>query len=173
MITGKVEVFLKERMGLDATSIGRASIERALRERLAACGMNADAYWQYLGGSEIEIQELIEAVVVPETWFFRDREAFTALTKNVLVAWLQTHPEGVLRVLSLPCSTGEEPFSIAMALLEAGFPTDRVQIDAVDISLRALAYAEQGVYGKNSFRGVDLGSHARHFERVGRGHRLN
>jgi CheR methyltransferase, SAM binding domain len=50
-------------------------------------------------------------------------------------------------VLSLPCATGEEPFSIAMALLDAGFPPRRFRIDAVDISLRAIVYAEQAMYG--------------------------
>ena len=50
-------------------------------------------------------------------------------------------PEGVLSLLSLPCSTGEEPYSMAMALLDAGVPADRFRVDAVDISTRALAQA--------------------------------
>ena len=173
MITAKIESLLKERMGLDARSIGAAAIERAVRERLTACGLSPNEYWDYLGKAEVEVQELIEAVVVPETWFFRDREAFAALTRIVLGEWLQAHPNGLLRVLSLPCATGEEPFSIAMALLDAGFPAHRFQVDAVDISLRAITQAEKSEYGTNSFRGSDLGFRERHFERAGRHYRLS
>ena len=116
-----------------------------------------------------ELQALIEAVVVPETWFFRDREAFAALARLAHEEWLPTHPDGVLRLLSLPCSTGEEPYSMAMALLDAGVPADRFRIDAVDISARALAQARRAVYGKNSFRGQELAFRDRHFEATAHG----
>jgi chemotaxis protein methyltransferase WspC len=64
---------------------------------------------------------LIEAVVVAETWFFRNREAFVALAREVAGEWLRAHPEGMFRLLSVPCATGEEPYSMAMARLEGGF----------------------------------------------------
>src|SRR3954463_795415 len=86
--------------------------------------------------------------------------------------WLRTNPEGVLRVLSLPCSTGEEPYSIAMALLDAGFPAERFHVDALDISLRALAFARRGVFGRNSFRGGDGEYRDRHFTAAGAGWQL-
>ena len=170
----RIESLLKQRMGLDAASIGAAAIERAVRERISVCSAgDLDVYWQHLNASEVELQELIEAVVVPETWFFRDREAFAALTRLAL-AGLSNGPTGRdLRVLSLPCATGEEPFSIAMALLDAGFPARRFRIDAVDISLRAIAYAERALYGKNSFRGIDLEFRERHFQPVGRSYQMS
>ena len=59
---------------------------------------------------------------MPETWFFRDRQAFAALARLAHEEWLPTHPDGVLSLLSLPCSTGEEPYSMAMALLDAASP---------------------------------------------------
>ena len=160
-------------MGLDAGSIGIASVERAVRERLAALGLkDVQVYWALLSSSEPELQELIEAIVIPETWFFRDPEAFAALLRVVREEWLAKHAEGTLRVLSLPCSTGEEPFSMAMALLDGGLPPSRFHIDAIDISTRAIALAGQGIYGKNSFRAKDLSFRDRHFEPVERGHRL-
>jgi chemotaxis protein methyltransferase WspC len=160
-------------MGLDAVSIGTASIERAVQQRLAACGLtDTDAYLERVRASTDELQELIEAVIVPETWFFRDREAFAALARMAHEEWLRTNPEGVLRVLSLPCSTGEEPYSVAMALLDAGFPVERFHIDALDISLRSLAFARRGVFGRNSFRGGDLEFRARHFTSAGTGWQL-
>jgi chemotaxis protein methyltransferase WspC len=158
------EDLLKQTMGLDAASVGAAAIERAVQQRLAACGLrDADAYLERVLASTDERQELIEAVIVPETWFFRDREAFAALARLVYEEWLPAHPAGVLHVLSLPCSTGEEPYSVAMALLDAGFPAERFRIDALDISIRALTFARRAVFGKNSFRGGELDFRERHF----------
>jgi chemotaxis protein methyltransferase WspC len=170
----EIAALLKEKMGLDAESIGVAAVERAVRERLAAREMaDAQLYWKELRASEQELQELIEAIVVPETWFFRDPAAFGALVRVVHEEWMPRHPQGTLRILSLPCSTGEEPFTMAMALLDSGFPPQRFHIDAIDISLRALAYARRGHYGKNSFRGSDLAFRDRHFEPLTRGFRVN
>jgi chemotaxis protein methyltransferase WspC len=158
------ETLLKRAMGLDAASIGSSAVERAVQTRMAACNLaDPQLYLDRLRNSASETQELIEAVVVPETWFFRHPEAFTAMVRHAREDWLQRHSEGLLRILSLPCSTGEEPYSIAMALLDAGFPKDRFGIDAIDISNRALAYAGRAIYGKNSFRGADLGFRDRYF----------
>jgi chemotaxis protein methyltransferase WspC len=170
----RVTALLKEKMGLDAASIGTASIERAVRERLSACGsQDSEAYWEHLCASEIELQALIEGVVVPETWFFRDREAFTALTRIAHAALSSSAADRVLRILSLPCATGEEPFSVAMALLDNGIPAHRFHIDAVDISMRAIAAAARGVYGKNSFRGAPLDFRDRHFTPADNGYELH
>jgi chemotaxis protein methyltransferase WspC len=168
------ESLLQRKIGLDPASIGTAAIARAVQVRLAACDMaDPQAYLHHLRSSEAELQELVEAVVVPETWFFRHREAFATMTRMALDEWLPRHPDGVLRLLSLPCSTGEEPYSMAMALLDSGFPASRFHIDAVDVSGRALAQARRAVYGKNAFRGAELGFRDRHFEAVSDGHRLS
>jgi chemotaxis protein methyltransferase WspC len=167
------EHLLKASMGLDAASIGPSAVERAVLERTAECGLaDPSVYWQRVGTSPDELQALIEAVVVPETWFFRDREAFATLARLFRDTSLTAHADGVRRILSLPCSTGEEPYSIAMALFDAGVPAERFAIDAVDISAHALATARSATYGKNSFRGRELGFRTRHFEATETGHRL-
>ena len=109
--------FLRETIGLDAGSIGRGVVERAILDRQTAAGAaDAIAYLARLRSSKEELQALIEAVVVPETWFFRDPGAFDALSSVVRhgAVPMATEP---LRLLSVPCSTGEEPYSMAMALL--------------------------------------------------------
>lgn len=169
----ELEGLLKRQMGLDAASIGSSAIEGAVRARVSACKLpDIAAYREFVSSSEQEMQELIEAIVVPETWFFRDAEAFVALARMVDDEWLPKHASGVLRLLSLPCSTGEEPYSMAMALLDARLPADRFRIDAIDISQRAIDVAQAGIYGRNSFRGGDLDFRERHFEATSRGHRL-
>jgi chemotaxis protein methyltransferase WspC len=173
MSFARFEQLLERTMGLDVASIGASAIERAVRARLAACRLDdVDDYWKRIQHSPEELQELIEAVVVPETWFFRDPQAFAAMAHIVTREWLPAHPSGVLRLLSLPCSTGEEPYTMAMALMDAGLPPDRFRIDAIDISGHALARARRGIYGENSFRGQDLAFRHRHFERLERGSRI-
>jgi chemotaxis protein methyltransferase WspC len=161
------ENLLKNAMGLDTPSIGSAAIERAVRLRMATLGVKqADDYRQQLRSSADELQELIEAVVVPETWFFRDREAFATLARLVTEERRSTPSASVVRLLSVPCSTGEEPYSMVMSLLDGGFSPQQVQVDAVDISARALAHATRGVYGPNSFRGANLAFRERYFQPV-------
>ncbi|MGJ3703221.1 CheR family methyltransferase [Variovorax sp. AFSI2.2] len=165
------EQLLKQAMGLDAASIGSAVVRRAVQERLAACQLpDAQAYWERLGSSAPELQELIEAVVVPETWFFRDPASFAALARLVGEDARATQGPMDLRLLSVPCATGEEPYSMAMALLDAGFPESALRIDAVDISTRALERAQRAVYGRNSFRGSDLAFRDRYFAETAGGH---
>jgi chemotaxis protein methyltransferase WspC len=167
------ENLLKETMGLDSASVGSATIESAVRLRMVSLGFTeAEDYWERLRATDDELQELIEAVVVPETWFFRDLDAFTALGRLISVEWLPNHPTAVLRLLSGPCCSGEEPYSMAMALIQAGISPERIRIDAVDISARALARAKRGTYGSNSFRGEDLAFRDRYFERTANGYCL-
>ena len=121
-------------------------------------------YEQLLKRSQTEWNELVESVIVTETWFFRDAAVFAALVRLAREEWLPAHPRMPMRLLSIPCASGEEPYSLVMALLDAGVPPARFHIDAVDISARALARAARGVYGKNSFRGTDLTFRDRYFQ---------
>ncbi|MCP2515526.1 chemotaxis protein CheR [Achromobacter mucicolens] len=165
---------LKRRMGLDSGSIGQAAVERAVRHRMHAAGVDDEQdYLMRVQAWPAEMQQLIEAVIVPETWFFRYPESQVAMATLARERLFAPGCEGrVLRVLSVPCSSGEEPYSIAMALLDAGVPAHRFQVDAVDISVRMVEFAQRAVYGRNSFRGGDLAFRDRHFSEVPEGHQL-
>ncbi|BBU43654.1 methyltransferase domain-containing protein [Pseudomonas monteilii] len=166
--------FLRERIGLDVESVGAPMVERALRQRCVA--MNAidlDDYWLRLQQSADEQQALIEAVIVPETWFFRYPESFTALASLAHKRLAELAGARPLRLLSLPCSTGEEPYSLAMALLDAGIAPGAFLIDGMDISPNSVAKAGKAVYGRNAFRGSDLGFRERYFDALDEGHRLH
>lgn len=166
------ERLLKTRIGLDIEAIGRSALERALRERLEALQLGQAAYGALLEGSAAEQQALVEAVVVPETWFFRYPEAFALLAERASALRAQRGALQPLRILSLPCSTGEEPYSIAMCLLDAGFSAAELRIDAFDVSLRALEAAAIARYGANAFRTADLGFRERYFRADGSSHVL-
>jgi chemotaxis protein methyltransferase WspC len=165
--------FLKDRMGLDVASVGEAIVERAVRQRCTLSkARDSDDYWQTLLTSGEEQQALIEAVIVPETWFFRYPESFATLGKLANARLAQLKGVRPLRILSLPCSTGEEPYSIAMALFDAGLRAPQFSVEAVDISPLSIQRALNGVYGKNSFRGDQLGFRERYFSAADDGYRL-
>jgi chemotaxis protein methyltransferase WspC len=156
--------FLKERIGLDVASVGEAIIERAVRQRSqAVLAQTPEAYWRHLQSSHDEQQALIEAVIVPETWFFRYPESFATLARLAKARLAEIKQMRALRILSLPCSTGEEPYSIAMALLDAGLAPHQFKVLGLDVSPLSVERAKRGVYGKNSFRGSDIDFRERHF----------
>jgi chemotaxis protein methyltransferase WspC len=163
-------------IGLDAESIGANAVARAVRERYHGWrdqhGGTLDDYYRAVTQEPARMQELIEAVVVPETWFFRDPEAFGALAR-LARRRLYERPGAPVRVLSAPCSTGEEAYTVAMALIEAGIPAERFTIDAIDVSERALAIARRAHYGRNAFRGRTLGFRERHFRAADGGWQLD
>ncbi len=148
-----------------------ATLERALRARMRKLGLAARAdYTQLLDGPELD--ELAELVVVPESWMFRDPAAFNAATALVQRR-LARDPGAVARVLSLPCAGGEEPYSMAMALHDAGVAAGRCAIDAIDLSAASIRRARAARYTAYAFRGDGLQFRDRHFRREGNGYVLN
>ncbi|GAK57037.1 CheR methyltransferase, SAM binding domain protein [Candidatus Vecturithrix granuli] len=161
-----IERLLESKIGVSVEAIGAKVIEKAVRHRMTVGGLtDLNAYLQQLQTSEYEWNELVEMVVIPETWFFRNRQSFTFLEEYIKTEWLPQHQGKVLRVLSAPCSTGEEPYSIAITLLEAGLRPEHAHIDAVDISANALQKAKLATYGAESFRNKEtLALRERYFE---------
>ena len=156
--------YLLERIGLDVASVGPAMIERAVQQRCNHSGSaDLNAYWDLLQHSANEQQALIEAVIVPETWFFRYPESFVALAGLAGKRLRELKSARPLRFLSLPCSTGEEPYSIAMSLLDAGICPRQFRVDGIDVSPASVTRAQRAQYGRNSFRGADLSFRDRHF----------
>ncbi|MCW5977689.1 MAG: hypothetical protein KIT09_06410 [Bryobacteraceae bacterium] len=151
---------LEESAGLAAELVGVASLERAAaavaREHDLA---SAEEIVSRLSAAGPEWDRFVDEVVVPETWFFRDREAFAYLEAHARRHWENRS----VRALSACCSTGEEPYSIAMTLLDAGLNPEAFRVVGADLSGRALAAARRGEYGRNSFRS-ELGDRLeRHF----------
>lgn len=155
---------VNERTGLWFGPESRSVMERRLRERLTALSLSSfGEYHQLLRSTDRGRQELDEAldlVTINETYFFREEYQLRAL-KNELLPALFRPGEGEdprlsrdrLSIWSAGCSTGEEPYSIAMTVLDAGVPSScEVRIFGSDISRRCVAAARRGVYGPSSFR---------------------
>ena len=86
---------------------------------------------------------VIEALLNPETWFRRDRTIFDTFARELLPAIGRARPEGLVKVWSAGCSHGQEPYSLAMAALDAGA---NVEIVATDLSQRAIERGKSGSY---------------------------
>ncbi|NEQ42589.1 MAG: methyltransferase domain-containing protein [Leptolyngbya sp. SIOISBB] len=177
---GNIAALLNQLIGLNETSIGSAGVQRAIVQAMQVAGYrDVEAYWEHLQESQAAIAALIEAIVVPETSFFRNPESFAFLKRWASQTGRQQAAEAPLRLLSLPCSTGEEPYSIAMTLLEAGLSAEQFQVDALDVSEAALAQARCGLFSDYSFRprqSVAASLDAivdRYFQREGERYRLS
>lgn len=148
---------LGDRIGLNSSSYSSQTWERLLIQRMQACGIDdLDLYFQHLVLSSSEFQELVELIIVPETWFFREGAAYDFLTAYVLGDWLKKGKGRPIRILSIPCSTGEEPYSIAISFLTENVPVGLFNIEGIDISKPSIEKAKIGEYIQNSFRSKDL-----------------
>ena len=164
---------LQEAIGLDEAAIGSGAIRHAIQRRIQqSTATDEAAFLTLLQASQAEMTALIEEIIVPETWFFRQEEAFRLMQRHLSGEWRRAHPGQVPRLLSIPCSSGEEAYSMAMTLLDAGFTARDFHIDAIDVSRQSLAKAQRAVYGKGSFRGNHLDFRQRHFRQTEPGYAL-
>lgn len=118
--------------------------------------------------SALAWREVMDALSVQETYFWREADQMRALTCHVLPELLRAAPRQTVRIWSIPCATGEEPLTIAMALEEAGwFDRAHIEIHASDGSAAAIARATEGVYRERSFRALPPHLRDAYFEREG------
>lgn len=153
------QALLRRATGL---SVSKTVAERAVGQRMEQTGVSdSAAYLQAL--TPAEMTQLIELVVVPESWLFRDPQAFYATVELVQERWARGR---ATRILSIPCAGGEEPYSMAMALRDGGVPKQAFSIDAYDLSPGCIERAQAGVYGRNAFRAQDVAFRERYFTHV-------
>ena len=153
-LSAAVSKLLSKRLGLSPELLGAGVIERALDVVLGKAGTEdrEASATRLLAVEGEEWQRLVDEVIVPETWFFRDSEPFQFLASYVKEKWRPANPTKTFQVLCFPCASGEEPYSVAMTLLDTGLEAGRIRIDAADVSEGILARARRGVYGRTSFR---------------------
>src|ERR1700722_566217 len=147
--------YLYRHTGMAFTEARRYFVERRVEERMIATGSSSfDSYFARLRADlQGELEQLINASTVNETYFYREDHQFACLTSNLLQKRLRMKPRGeTMRIWSLPCSTGEEPYSIAMWLLENWAEVDAHDIEIVgsDIDTNVLEAARAGVFGKRA-----------------------
>jgi chemotaxis protein methyltransferase CheR len=149
---------------LDDTRSG--ALEAAAQRRARALGVAPAAYVAALDGDRAELQRLAELLLNHETQFFRNRPHMRALREVVLPELQRSLPPGApLRLWSAGCATGEEPYSLAIAALEAfgDYPGRPIEVWATDLSDAALERARAGLYRGRSLSNLTPQQRARHF----------
>ncbi|UMR28447.1 protein-glutamate O-methyltransferase CheR [Massilia sp. MB5] len=160
----KATELLRQATGMN---LSRTVVDEAVQQRMELTGCrDRKAYLRDIAPEELTA--LVELVVVPESWLFRDPQAFAAAVQHVQLRAADAARMGrPVRILSLPCAGGEEPYSMAMALADAKVAPSAYAIDACDLSPACIARAQRGVYGRNAFRNSDLSFRERYFTPLG------
>lgn len=145
-------------------------VETALQQRAKALGIAAETYAELVRADTAELQRLAELVLNHETQFYRNRAQMATLERVILPELHRRLPaQAPLRLWSAGCATGEEAYSLAIAVYEAlGDPLPRpVEVWATDLSSTALERARLGVYKARSCAHLSSAQRGRYFEAVG------
>lgn len=145
---------LQRRIGLDPESIGLTTLRHGIDEACAALGARDPAdLWDRVTQDDRQWQLFVDRMVVPETWLFRVPAQFEDLLRHLRQQLGDRRP---LRILSLPCATGEEVYSIAATLLDGGFAAGSFDVLGIDVSEQAIATARAARYRASALRGQPI-----------------
>jgi chemotaxis protein methyltransferase WspC len=164
-----IDAIVRERMGIDPAALGPNVLDRAVEGRMLARGLSDYAlYTVRLMTEPAERDALAADLAVSETWFFRGGKLLFDRLAGFLADRAARTAGARARALSVPCSTGEEPYSLAIALHERMLTADECAIDAVDQSERVIARATAARYGAFAFREGGADARVAYFRRVER-----
>jgi chemotaxis protein methyltransferase CheR len=155
--------YLYRRTGMSVSESRRYFVDRRIAERMSATGSASFAgyFGRLRGNLDGELEHFVNAFTVNETYFYREDHQLRCLTSDLLPVRLSAKSvHQPIRIWSMPCSTGEEPYSIAIWLLENWPEVDAHNIEIVgsDIDTAVLASAREGIFSKRALmRGVRHG----------------
>jgi len=160
--TTQVMKHLFRSRGVDLSGYSQSFVLRCIRRRVSRSGHHTyPGYLKHLTKSEEETNELLNALSINVTEFFRDRHAWEAFVKLVLRPMVQYKMTGggILRMWSAGCATGQETYTMAICAAEEleGIPEEKrpmVTVLGTDISQQALVKAKAGVYTREQVRGI-------------------
>ncbi|MBU0966597.1 MAG: chemotaxis protein CheR [Proteobacteria bacterium] len=154
--------FIYEQCGIKMPEAKKTMLEGRLQKRLRVLGMkNFAEYIDYLfdpAENNHELVLMIDQVTTNKTDFFREPDHFAYLQEQVLPSWWEKNGTRPFMLWSAGCSTGQEPYTLAMVLSEfaASRPGFNFQILATDISTRVLEQARRAVYHEDQLAPVPI-----------------
>ncbi|NNE75736.1 MAG: PAS domain S-box protein, partial [Pricia sp.] len=159
---------LEKRSGTDFSQYKPTTIMRRINHRMSALQMNSlSEYYELIKESPRELDYLFESVLIGVTEFYRDVEAFGNFKKQLEQMLIEKSTGDHIRIWCVGCATGEEPYSVAIALHEILGPKvnhHQIQIFASDIDERALNFGRKGIYKKESLNNLEEKLVSKYFE---------
>ena len=167
---GLIRSLIHERTGVFFDDSRCDTLADRLAPRVIECGFDSllDYYYllKYDEGASEEWGSVMDALAVPETYFWREIEQLETVARIIVPRVLAARPRAI--VWSVPCASGEEPLTLAMLLDRAGLLSGgRVALRAADASPSAVRAAQRGLYRERSFRALPLEMRDRYFARDG------
>jgi chemotaxis protein methyltransferase CheR len=169
----KFREFFYRKTGIQFEPTKRYFVDKRLLERIEATGnTNFRSYFTLLRfqASGEELQQLTNIMTVNETYFFREAYQFKCLVESILPKLTASKTDtSPIRIWVIPSSSGEEPYSIAIYLLEywAGINQWDIEIISSDIDTKILAHARQGLYSARALQELPEKFKLRYFKRIG------
>ena len=141
--------------GIHFTDVNRPILENRLRDRLRKTSIaSLDEYLKKIKTDETELKNLLDAVTTNLTSFFRNKVHFDGFINHVIPDLKKRKDDRKIKLWSAGCSTGEEPYSLGMVLLDKLGPGWKIEIIASDISFNVLMKAKEGFYQKTKTTGI-------------------
>jgi chemotaxis protein methyltransferase CheR len=163
--------------GITFTPTNRSILESRLKERLREKGLDSvKTYFSTISKDREELKAFLDSITTNLTRFFRNQAHFDALEKFVVPELLKIKADSsntVLKIWSAGCSTGEEPYTIAMLMSEILPSPWKFEIIASDISLKCLMTAKEGFYADSRITGIPDNYLKKYFDKVEGGYKVH
>lgn len=166
---------VEEYCGLEFDGIAEQRLHKAVRKISAALGLGLVEYFAKVEKNPVKLTELVNQLTVNETYFYREPAQIMLFVQTFLPRLQKLVNNRPIRVLSVGCSSGEEPYSLAIAIQEAWGKAmlQQVQIDGGDLDEDVLVKARAGIYPPFSFRALDDGLRKKYFQTQQKGYQIN
>ena len=159
-----IKEILRTKIGLNTSSIDSSYFNSTLLNFMEAIDCEStNELFDLLKLNQTKLVSFAEYFLEKSSWFFRDKETFNVLAEFINFQIKETDK---IRILSMGCGTGEEPYSIAMSLVESGFNPKNFIVEAIDISPTVIEIARQALYNDNSFKDTDIRLKEKYFQQA-------
>lgn len=167
--------FIYEKSGIFISDSKKYLLENRLAKRIQDKKLNSYEDYLYLllyGNSADELTKLFDAVTTNETFFFREMQQIDVFIDHIVPAIIKKQGSKDVAIWSAACSTGEEPYTLAMLLIEKGYSIKK-EIVASDISDATLESAKRAAYNSYSIRNVPIQYLKKYFKPNGQNYELS
>jgi chemotaxis protein methyltransferase CheR len=172
---GLYRTLIYNESGIHFTPTNRSILESRLKEQLREKSLDSvKAYFSIISKDKEELKKFLDSITTNLTRFFRNQAHFDALERFVVPELLKSKKGGsnTLKIWSAGCSTGEEPYTIAMLMQDILPPPWKYEIVASDLSLKSLMTAKEGFYAESRITGIPDAYLKKYFDKVEGGYKI-